>query len=82
MSEIIDLTLTQAIERYMEMEPEAVHDAIVAEWPEQLAVILVEFFFKTTCGNCDGLPDFIQIPREQSDIYYIVPLCGCEWGGE
>jgi hypothetical protein len=79
MSEIVDLALTQAIECYMEMEPEAAYDAIVSEWHEQLAVILVEFFFKTTCGNCDGMPDFIQIPREQGDSTYIAPMCSCDW---
>jgi hypothetical protein len=79
MSEIIDLALTQAIECYLEMEPEAAYDAIVAEWHEQLAVMLVEFFFKATCGNCAGMPDFIQLPREQGDTNYIVPICSCDW---
>ncbi len=82
MSEILDLALTQAIERYMEMEPEAVYDAIVDEWPEQMAIILVEFFFKTTCGTCNGMPDFVQIPREHGDTMYIVPLCSCKWGDQ
>ncbi len=67
MSETIDLILTQAIERCVEMAPEQAYNAIVSEWGEQMAAILTEFFFKTTCNNCDGMPDFIQIPREQGD---------------
>ena len=78
MSEIIDLALTQAIECYAEMEPEAAYEAIVAEWNEQLAIMLVEFFFNTTCGNCAGMPDFIHLPREGGDTTYIVPICSCD----
>jgi hypothetical protein len=81
-NEIIDLALTQAIEGYIEMEPEAAYEAIVAEWHEQLAVMLVEFFFKTTCGSCAGIPDFIQLPREQGGSNYIVPMCSCNWGAK
>jgi hypothetical protein len=79
MSEVIGLALTQAIECYMEMEPEAAYDAIIADWHEQLAVILVEFFFKTTCNKCGGMPDFIEMSRESSDSNYIVPICSCDW---
>ncbi len=82
MSEVIDLTITQALECYMEMEPDAAYNAIIADWHEQLAVILVEFFFKTTCTSCGGMPDFIQIPREDGDSNYIVPICSCEWEDE
>ncbi len=82
MLEIIDLSLTQAIERYIEMEPDKVYNAIADEWPEQLAAMLTEFFFRTTCSNCDGMPSFIQIPREQGDSNYLVPLCSCAFGEE
>jgi len=82
MSEILDLALTQAIERYMEMEPDIVYDAIAEEWPEQLAALLVEFFFNTGCCDCAGMTDFIHIPREHGDSNYIVPIGGCEWGKE
>ena len=78
MSEIIDLTVTQALERYLEMEPESAYNAIVNEWYEQMAVLLVEFFFKTSCGSCAGVPDFVQIPREHGDSDYIAPRCDCE----
>jgi hypothetical protein len=78
--EMLDLALTQAIERYMEMEEDEVYEAIAAEWPEQIAVLLVEAFFKTTCGNCCGMTEFIQIARIQGDSTYFVPMCGCERG--
>ncbi len=79
MSETIDLVLTQAIERYVDMSPEEAYNAIVTEWHEQMAAILIEFFFKTTCNNCDGMPDFIELPREQGGTHYVVPLCSCDW---
>ena len=82
MSEIIDLALTQAIERYMEMESDAVSDAIAREWPEQTTTLLAEFFFKSHCANCGGMADLIQIERENGHGNYIVPLCGCEWGAK
>jgi len=78
-TEVLDLALTQAIERYAEMEPYDIQEAIATEWPEQLAVVLVEYMLKTTCGNCTGIPDFIQIERDTGDgHYYLVPLCSCD----
>jgi len=77
-TEILDLALSQAIERYAEMEPNDVYDAITNEWPEQIAVLLVEFFFKATCANCGGTNDFIEIERENGGGNYIAALCGCE----
>lgn len=77
--EIVDLFLAQAIERYSEMESDAVYDAIEAEWPDQIKVLLKELFFKTTCGNPTGVPDFIQIERENGDSAYFEPVCSCEW---
>ena len=80
LSEMIDLALTQAIEGYMEMEPEAAYDAIIAEWHEQMAILLVEFFFKPHCPTCTSMPDFIQMPREDGDSLYYVPMCSCDLG--
>jgi hypothetical protein len=77
-SEIFDLALTQAIERYLDMEPNAVYDAIAEEWPEQIAVLLVEFFFKLTCGKCGDPNDFIEIERESGGGNYVAAICGCE----
>ena len=79
MSEIVDLDLTQSIERYLEMEPDEIRDAIVKEWPEQTAVLLEEFLFNTSCGNCGGVPDFIQKEREDSDSSHVAPVCSCKW---
>lgn len=79
-SEIIDLALSQALERYMEMTPDAVSDAIAAEWPEQIAALLSEFIFNSHCTTCGGQPDFIEMERESGHCTYVVPLCGCEWG--
>jgi hypothetical protein len=81
-SELIDLALTQAIERYMEMERGAVSDAIAAEWPEQIAALLSEFIFNAHCANCGAAPDFIEMERDSGDCSYILPLCGCDWRGK
>lgn len=78
-SELIDLALTQAIERYMEMEPDIVYDAIAKEWPDQMAALLAEFLFRATCGHCGGVPDFIEYRRENGFSNYIAPICDCEW---
>jgi hypothetical protein len=78
-SEMLDLALTQAIEQYIEMEPDEVHFAIANEWPEQIAVLLEEFFFKSTCGDLSkSMPDFIQIERDNGHSHYIVLLCSCD----
>jgi hypothetical protein len=77
-TEITDLALSQAIERYMEMEPDKVYEAITREWHEQIAVLLVEFFFKATCGNCGGTNDFIEIERDNGNGNYVAAICGCE----
>jgi hypothetical protein len=78
-SETLDLALTQAIEQYIEMEPNEVHEAIHNDWPEQIAVLLVEFFFKTTCGNdCTAIPDFIEIERDNGHSHYVVLQCSCD----
>jgi hypothetical protein len=76
--EILDLAVTQAIERYVDMEPNEVYDAIADEWPEQIAVLLVEFFFKATCGSCGGTNDFIEVERENGGGNYVAAICGCE----
>jgi hypothetical protein len=76
--EIFDLAMTQAIERYLDMEPNAVYDAIAEEWPEQIAVLLVDFFFKVTCGKCGDLNDFIEVERENGGGNYIATICSCE----
>ena len=44
-TEVLDLALTQTIERYRDMDPDDVYDAIAAEWPEQMAILLIEFLF-------------------------------------
>ena len=77
-SEKIDLALSQAIEAYIEMEPDTIYEAIANEWPEQIAILLVEFFFKATCVHCSGTNDFIEIERENGDGNYVDVICGCE----
>jgi len=85
MSKILDLALTQAIDHYRDMEPDEVHEAIAADWPEQIAVLLVEFLFKTCCGSCGHIMDFIHVERDEDDTTFIMGYCDCEvhyHGGE
>ena len=77
-TEMLDLALAQAIERYMAMEPNEAHDAIEDEWPEQIVVLLAEFFFKTACPDCGAGFDFIPIERENGNGAYLTPICACE----
>jgi hypothetical protein len=78
-TELIDLILTQAIERYSEMTSDEAYEAIASEWPEQTAALLEEFLFKTTCGNFTGMTDLIQIERDNGFGFYFSPICTCEW---
>ena len=78
-SEILDLALTQALDRYMEMEVTDVCEVIHKEWPEQIAILLTEFVLKTTCPNCGDITDFVQIERDNGGSTYVAPLCTCEW---
>lgn len=43
---IVDLALTQAIEQYIEMLPHEAYNAILRDWPEQIASLLFEFMFR------------------------------------
>ena len=44
-TEILDLALTQAIDKYMEMEPDEIYAAIIKDWHDQMAALLLAFFF-------------------------------------
>jgi len=81
MSEIMDLALTQAIERYRDMRPGEAYQAIADEWPQQIAILLIEFFFKTTCGMDVEMPPLMFIERDNSNNPYAVLVCRCAWNG-
>jgi hypothetical protein len=70
--EILDLALTQAIERYLEMESLiAAHKAIRDEWPEQIAALLMEFVIRAMTGRRDGIPETIFAKRASGHSTYI-----------
>lgn len=77
-AEMFDLALTQAIERYVDIPQNEVWDAILDEWPEQIAVLLIEFLFKPICGECASPVDYVSIERESGHGNYMVPLCDCD----
>ncbi len=81
-AETLDLILTQAIERYIEMGADEAERAIEIEWHEQVAALLTEFLFKSRCDKCDGEMEFVEMSREDGDSNYIVPMCSCDWQDE
>lgn len=72
-TEMIDLALTQALERYMEMDPSDVYEAIVHEWPEQTAALLTDFFYGNRGGTFGVQSGLIEIPRTSGGMTYYVP---------
>jgi hypothetical protein len=76
--EIIDLVLTQAIERYSEMDADVAEAAIFLEWPEQTAVLLKAFMLGHACYRCGGSPGLFHVQRRDFNNTYIKPLCVCE----
>jgi hypothetical protein len=75
-----DLALTAALQRYITMEPKAAYDAIAAEWPEQTTILIREFLFKTLCGSCDGMLDFVLVELETGRSF-MTTLCDCDGNG-
>ena len=75
---ILDLALTQALEQYQDMSPREAQSAILYDWPEQIAVLLFEFLFKTWCRSCGEHVDFITTGRRDGYTTYIRPFCDCE----
>jgi len=73
---LFDLVLTQAIERYGEMGPQEIRKAIKAEWKEQTAVLLREFFFKSSHRGRKGLPALCHRIRSDGNGTYIAPRRG------
>lgn len=77
-AEMLDLALTQAIERYVDMPQNEIWDVILEEWPEQIAVLLIELLFKPVCRECTSSVNYISIERESGHGNYIIPLCACD----
>ena len=70
---LFDLVLTQAIERYGEMQPQEIRKAIKTEWKDQTAVLLREFFFKSGSGGSKGLPELRHRARKDGNGIYLEP---------
>ncbi len=78
-SRYIDMAVAKAIGRYIDMPPDDACEAIAAEWGEQMAAILEEILFNTTCGDANGMTEFLEIERENGDGTYFSPICRCKW---
>jgi hypothetical protein len=68
--EIFDLFLTQAIERYADMNFEKASRAIAKEWPEQTAVLLTVFMSYNYCSSFNDGPRFVELERINGKSYY------------
>jgi hypothetical protein len=76
-AEEIATALTIDIQRYHDMESREAYEAVNIEWPKQIAVLLIEFLFRTSCGSCDGLLDFATIEPE-NERPFVTTICDCD----
>ena len=53
--ELLELILTQSIERYVEMKPADAEKAIAQEWPQQIRTLLISFLTKPLATNARHL---------------------------
>jgi len=61
--EVVDLLLTQSLERYQDMEPRRIPLAIMQEWGPQTSALLDHFIARAARHNRYDMPRFILRPR-------------------
>ncbi len=76
-TELLDLILTQALERYVEMKPEDVEKAIKKEWPQQIGTLIRVFLHKTRCDKCNMQVRFTLLMKANGHSGYVAPICNC-----
>ena len=76
--ELLDLILSQAIERYLEMKPAHVEKALIREWPPQMRTLIRHFIDKSTCRKCHTHIRFMLNIEAGKDSGYVVRLCQCK----
>ena len=76
MSETSDLTITQAIERYREMDSDEATAVITAEWPEQMAAVLRVFIAQVDLVTTKKICRVEEKPRRTCPgcTYITLPL--------
>ena len=77
-TEMVDLDLSDAMASYQHMDHDELYETIVNEWPEQIAMLLVEFFFKTTCSTCDAKLELLHVERSDNAGTFIMGFCDCD----
>ncbi|MGB9152205.1 MAG: hypothetical protein WCD70_03855 [Alphaproteobacteria bacterium] len=76
--ELLELILTQSIERYVEMKPADAEKAIAQEWPQQIRTLLRVFLHKTTCDKCQTSVRFMVLMKKDGNGVYVSPVCNCK----
>ena len=77
-TELLELILTQSIERYIEMKPAEAEKAITREWPQQIRTLLRVFLHKTTCDKCQTSVRFMILMKGDGSGSYVSPVCNCK----
>ena len=78
-AELLELILTQSIERYLEMKPAEAEKAIMREWPQQqLRTLIRVFLHKTTCDKCHTQVRFMLLMKKNGSGGYVAPVCDCK----
>ena len=77
-AELLELILTQSIERYLEMKPAEVDKAIMREWPQQIRTLLRVFLYKTMCDKCQTQVRFMLVMKSKGGGGYVAPICDCK----
>ncbi len=78
--EILELILTQSLERYLEMKPAETEKALLRDWPQQqqMRTLLRVFLSKTACDKCHTQVRFMLLMKSDGTGNYIAPICDCK----
>ena len=69
--EMFDLSVSQAIDRYIDMKPKEFIHAIFQEWPEQMAIVLIVFMSAIKCPLLEGAFRVVYVERRNKACSYI-----------
>jgi hypothetical protein len=70
-SEDTDLTVSLALRRYMDMAERDAYSAIIDEWPQQMAVILIMFIAAVSNPATKHIYKFVHRARKNGKNSYV-----------
>ena len=68
----LDRTLTDDIHRYSKMDSAMAYAAIVMEWPEQIAVLILELLFKGSAEKRQDVNTTLLVKRDGSGGFFTI----------